>query len=462
MADLYVDVMRGDTPRQQMMAPQLTPTLWVDAATGDDSRSKATVAASGGSLPWATIGRAAWGSTSRSSPNASEAAAAGDVVAVAAGTYDYSGSLSAEPDNRFAVLYNPANEGTSGSPITFVASGTVTLTAAALDAPIIGANGRDYITWRGFTINNIDVLHTPDTGPVVFTGCTGGVVRNCTITGYTVNYIDNYPGVRIENADHITVAYNTISNYRRVSDNHNGCAVQLYGAADCTIERNYLYNCGGGVFFKDTSMTNTQQGNVVRFNHIDTCNEAVVFSEVTPGSTEGRHDIYQNLITNCGMGFSLIGAVDSVIAHNTVILTATGVGVFINGLSNKTGVRIWNNIFSGGARSIEVNGVGMEPATDVSFEHNCYFGATNFFRNDGGNQSFAAFNATHTDQHAASPTAINSDPLFVGGSDYRLQAGSPARNLGVDLLDRDSDGSTTDAVHAGCYLTGSEVVGVGG
>lgn len=65
-------------------------------------------------------------------------------------------------------------------------------------------------------------------------------------------------------------------------------------------------------------------------------------------------------------------------------------------------------------------------------------------------------------QDSASPEAITSDPLFTnaGAGDYKLQAGSPARDLGVDILDLQG-GGTSASIHAGCYVTGSEVIGTG-
>ena len=62
-------------------------TLYVNGATGNDST---TYSNNDSANPWATIGRAAWGSTDRSDPNSEEAAAAGDTVLVAAGTYNAS------------------------------------------------------------------------------------------------------------------------------------------------------------------------------------------------------------------------------------------------------------------------------------------------------------------------------------------------------------------------------------
>jgi len=54
------------------------------------------------------------------------------------------------------------------------------------------------------------------------------------------------------------------------------------------------------------------------------------------------------------------------------------------------------------------------------------------------------------------------DVLYVdeANGDFRLQAGSPAENLAVDILDLDGDGSTTDFVPAGAFVTGDETVGL--
>lgn len=64
-------------------------------------------------------------------------------------------------------------------------------------------------------------------------------------------------------------------------------------------------------------------------------------------------------------------------------------------------------------------------------------------------------------QDNASPASITSDPLFVdaGAGNYRLQAGSPARDLGVDILDLQG-GGTSASIHAGCYVTGTETIGI--
>src|SRR5262245_57259652 len=94
--------------------------LYVNGTTGNDSTS---YAANSAASPWRTIGRAAWGSTSRTAPVTAEAARAGDTVNVAAGTYVTTGT-----GERYGIAYNPVNSGTSTSPIVFAATGVVTLT----------------------------------------------------------------------------------------------------------------------------------------------------------------------------------------------------------------------------------------------------------------------------------------------------------------------------------------------
>ena len=59
-------------------------TLYVNSATGNDATTYANNSAS---TPWRTIGRAAWGSTNYASPNAAQAAQAGDTVLIEAGIY---------------------------------------------------------------------------------------------------------------------------------------------------------------------------------------------------------------------------------------------------------------------------------------------------------------------------------------------------------------------------------------
>lgn len=54
------------------------------------------------------------------------------------------------------------------------------------------------------------------------------------------------------------------------------------------------------------------------------------------------------------------------------------------------------------------------------------------------------------------------NPLFVDplNGNFRLQSSSPALTLGRDILDLNSNGSTTDVIPAGAYITGTETIGL--
>ena len=219
-------------------------TLYVDGTTGNDT---ITYNSNSSSTPWRTIGRAAWGSTNRNAPNTTEAAQAGDTVIVASGTYSTVGT-----DDRFGVAYLPANSGTSGNPITFQAQGTVVLTLSSSRGPVIGANARNYITWKGFTINEANAPTHADTGSVVFLSSTGSSAENLILNGNgDPGYGDNHPGIRIEHSVNIALRNNIIQNYRTsVVNQVNGAGIQVYNSKGLTIEHNEIYNCGSGIFLK--------------------------------------------------------------------------------------------------------------------------------------------------------------------------------------------------------------------
>jgi hypothetical protein len=101
-----------------------------------------------------------------------------------------------------------------------------------------------------------------------------------------------------------------------------------------------------------------------------------------------------------------------------------------------------------------------------------YYGYTGWFYSGEANKSFSDYLTAYTDQDQASPASITSDPLFANpsGGNYRLCTGSgtphascagasPAIGHGRDINDLDNDSSTTDAINAGAYITGSEVIG---
>jgi hypothetical protein len=470
----------------------------VNASTGSDSTTYANN--NGTTQCWETIGRAVWGSTTRSSPVSGQAAQAGDVILVAGGTYTYSGQCSLGGSCRWDVVYNPVNEGGSSTPITIVCTGTCVVGAQAANSPVIGANDRDYIKWYAsvadghawqITVDGLcggenpdeecedttseeatQVNTHPDTGPVVCFGATGCFIEGFEINGGPqLNYTDNFNGVRCENAPNTTVRNSAITSFRNLNDTGNGTAVTLYGCPNALIEHNEFSDAGAGVAFKDTEYTLAQSGIVVRYNRVTDVNYC--FASSTTG--EDRNDVYQNLCKNAHIGiFNTGGGWQNHRYVNNTFVNMSGADGYGNMLYPSglgSGGKVWNNIYYTGQKVIYIDGT-MPADTVVDLEHNVYYGNSSSFYTGETNRNFADYLSTYSDQDQASPASITSDPLFAnpGSGDYRLCTGSgtphvscsgasPAIGHGRDINDLDNDSSTTDAINAGAYITGSEIIG---
>jgi hypothetical protein len=462
--------------------PAAEATLWVNAATGDDDLTLAQVRAGGGTLAWETIGRAAWGSQSRSSPNTLECAQPGDVVSIAAGTYSFSGTI----DDRLFCVYNPAISGTSSDPIRFVANGLVTLTAPSARAPVLGAADVSYIEWYAdVTEGHAWIIHAcpetptgtdctgalvrcrPDTGPVVFLSSTGSVLEGARITATRDSPLgqENWPAVRLESSTSCIVRNNEMRDFivsGNTYDGHAAC-VNMYGCHDCLIEHNYGDHIGCGVSLKDSSI-GFSSGNIIRFNLFERVGQAFAVSHVVETTTDEGSDFYQNIVNGYRNGIGGSGSNSDRFYNNTFyngnldvsgsftfeVRAAANPGVVDDGAFN---VKVFNNIVHTTIFGLFVNGASMPATTAIHFNRNCYFTFTdNFYFGNDGELSYDNYRLTHSTQDTDS---LNSDPLFVNaaGGDFTLQGGSPAINLG-----RHPD--TSAIVNAGAYITGDEVIGV--
>lgn len=434
--------------------------LYVDSARGNDST---TYASNDAANPWQTIGRAAWGSVNPAAADATQAARAGDTVLVAAGTYTTTSvSTSCASGGRYAVALNPVNSGTSGNPITFRASGTVTvLLGASYAGPTIGSNSRNYIIWDGFTINEARASGTScaDTGPVVIHASIGSQIINSSITGTYRAWGDNYNGVRLDYATNPVVRNNTITAI--TCDFRTNCAgVMLYDTQGAIIEHNDISNCATGVYVKGDHGEDAypQQNTIVRFNRL----HDITSHGVGLGAANGTN-VYQNIIKGVSIGvrFYNFGAPQSsniTIQNNTFIATdVSQAGISYAGTSNISNARIFNNIFY--SQYGETVNFGTAGLGSNSYEHNLYYGYRAWGSVAGTQRSFEAWRGTFL-QDSTAPTGSTSNPSFVNEIDYRLSSVSPAASLGVDILDLNRNGITNDVIPAGAYVTGSEVIGL--
>lgn len=439
-------------------------TLFVDGSSGNDSVSYDD---NSEARPWRTIGRAAWGSTNRSSANTSQAARAGDVVRVAAGTYVTTGT-----GNRWGVAYQPVNQGSAGNHITFEGVGAVVLTYSGGAGPMIGSNGRDYIRWKNFIINEANAPYSPDSGPVIVWGSRYVILENLTLVGRNNGPVrgDNYNGVRLEFASHIEIRNCVISGFGRGADNTNHTGITTYYSGNLLIENNEIANSGTGIYLKanfDNGSSASMLGRVtVRYNHIHG-NIRGVSMHRNPTSADAPTLFYQNVVQNnteAGFWFKSFdhGNTDPThgkVFNNTFVNNGKAVWSY-NPLKVGSGHLVQNNIIVGGqiamVYSDDERTVSYRPDI-ILFVRNMVSGVGSYGRLHGTNRNLSQWRSA-TGQDTES---IESNPMFVNasGSDFRLQAGSPARALGRAVYN--VGGANGATIPAGAYITGSELIGPG-
>lgn len=439
-------------------------TLFVNAATGNDATS---YAANSESSPWRSIGRAAWGSTNRSAPNANEGARAGDVVIIAAGTYTTVGNQTGGGFGRQDVAYNPVNNGTASNPIRFECDGLCVLTYSAGAGPMIGAMDRNYIEWSGFSLTEATAPTRQDTGPVTFFRAVGGSLENSVLTGvanWTSRNGDNYTGVRLEDASGVRIANNRIRDFGGLTGDRNHAGVESYRSYPILIENNEITNCGSGIYLKGTASNSNIQSVIVRFN-VFRLNRWALHVLQLPMTAAQPALFYQNVFDGNREAGLWINAFDNNqydakyvrFFNNTLVNNPAGMASY-NWQAFPTNANfLWaNNIVAGSGVRVRMDNTNdaqnLSPTTHA-LDRNVY--ASESFQTGGSSRSLSYLRGFGQEANS-----LVANPGFVGATDYRLSPSSPARTVGRALYG--IGGATGSVVPAGAYITGNEIIGPGG
>lgn len=415
-------------------------TLYVDQRTGNDSR---TYAENSELAPWATLGRAAWGSADRDIPVSSEAAQAGDTVIVNAGTYSAPGT-----GTRFIPAFNPVNSGTAGNYITFQTRGSVYLRLSSSNGSVIGAYYKNYIIWDGFIVDEANAPPHSDTGPLTTLFSNHITFRNNEVRGITVSYIDNHNAIRLEESNNILVENNKLHGIRRPDTSHNAAAIMLYAANDVVIENNEIYDSNAGIFPKGLDNNNVIIRNNLLYNNI----KGIRTSYSVIGS------VYQNVIRNCSAGGVGIQIAENtrnyVFANNTIENCDSG--LFIGVVTGWANNSFRNNLITNTRTAINAGEVASIPGLTLS--QNNFYTNTRLFTLNASVLSLSQWRAL-TGQDL---TSTNYDPQYVNLAvgNLRLSTSSLIRNAGTDIFDLNANGSTSDLVNIGAYVTGNERIGL--
>lgn len=436
-------------------------TIYVDGSRGDDT---VTYANNGADRPWRSLGRALWGSSTRTAPVAAEAARPGDVVIVAAGVYE----TTASTGRRYDPIYNPVNSGTAEHPITIRAEspGSVSLrsTQSSDSQPIIGSYGRSNLVWDGFLVDERYVPTRADTGPVVVWDSTNVTLQNLTIRGYNRGWSDNHNGIRIEQADNIVIRNNLISGYTEDQQGQGmkASAVTMYHTQRAVVENNEIFDANAGVYVKGV----VSGPITIRKNVIHGTTVGIYFGGVGTATASNGARAYSNVIYDASLagvgfiGYDSVSPSNVVVANNTIVMndqTSDGGAIlFRPGFDGYRNIRVQNNVLGRSRNAITAWENRLE---QIASSYNAFYQNTN-----AANVAYTAYQLPAWQSQFGRDTVGSTQVTNPGfqnesGNDFRLAAGSPLLGAGSDILDLNGNGSTSDRINIGAYAIGDEVIG---
>ncbi len=458
--------------------------------------------------PWCTLLRAVRGQVDndRNSPDDPDnAARGGDTVYVTSGTYDYDGA--AWSGSGFLdALYLPVNGGSPGNWIRFVAERPVVLTSSAtIQAAAFGAT-TEYVEWNGFTVTETATWFRESF--VIVTVDNVRLYNNVISSVREGDPGNNHVGIIVHGprgvdclggVGNIHIRNNEIFGFGCTSPDAN-CAngMTLYCAgydSQVLIENNYIHsNEGYGIYAKEYYIDPVvDPSTIIRYNLF----QQNGFAGIRVQSWMNWH-VYQNVITGAGLGIGtgiqLVGqasdAGGSSKPRNIRFVNNTFDGMDFSSLyydadcTAFAGNVVRNNIFlnslDGIATEDDLTGcedVATMGVDNVDHDDNVYEITGAWWPRP--NISWATWQAPEPGGYGQdNSSSITTDCRVVNpaAGDYRLCTGPGAPEAscvgespclvggpddGIDVLDLNNNGQTTDPVTIGAYITGDEVIGIG-
>jgi len=382
-----------------------------------------------------------------------ENAIAGDIVYFRDGTYDPAANpiqswANTSNSNKWEKLpWNPSNSGTANAPITFKAyPGETPVFLDNIYSGTLGAVGRDYIIWDGFSGTIVD-----SAGQVIvfafFYNTNNCVIRNSNFTGILKGTHHNSSLISLLNNSNILIESNQLHgmnmNPAGSEEANNSTAILSYNSRNMIIRNNDIWDNYFGIFDKDIEQNNSYYRNHIwGGNSTSTaCRVGIQIheQEIYFGASSNSQ-AYQNLIRDCRVGAQIMDNTSlrnngTKIFNNTIVNTYSSdeTGIFIN--TESFDAEVYNNIIDGYSIPMRY----FTPlATRVALsDYNI------FFNNSGMNWwvSFSSSYSSLSNWQSASNFDIHSlqsNPDYVGSAgssnpfDYQLRSDSPAVGSGIN------------------------------
>jgi hypothetical protein len=300
------------------------------------------------------------------------------------------------------------------------------------------------------------------------------IIKNCEFAGQQMNDFPhgNYDLIRIEDSSYITVQNCLLYGVAEYQDGH-GSAIKDYSSHHVTIEKCTIYDCDVAFERKGSNEYCTFRYNYIYNIGVYGANKQVITLVQGSGANEGDHylDVYQNVYYADYADATSFFKMDNEAAINT-----DGIQFWNNTIHSQqwgyinaqkaADFEAWNNIVVGvdSARYIVET---QDNVTYAYMDYNLYYPFTKMDAGSTNYSTWAGWTSSGELTGGGNPDVNSiegSDPQFVspgagGPENYKLQAGSPAENAGIDRQDYDDDGNTTESINMGAYITGSEQIG---
>ena len=335
---------------------------------------------------------------------------------------------------------------------------------------------KDFITIDGIDISQVIRWGIDGHGTATDTNDSDNItIKNCEISYCGVGDGSNDPvGIFVGHfADNWLVDSNIIhdvfTTYPQISGYGGGIYIGAshahptdYPSTNSTYSNNTVYNVNGGIILKYKSV-----GNVIEHNTIHDMIGADPFGIMIVGSTVAGNIVRYNNIYNVGAGGDGIRTFNYGNIYYNIIRECANAAILV--ISNSAATEdlmdsgdnntIYNNtLYSGttGVIGLSFSQTAVLTCSSNAIKNNILSGfyrhvwwvfddtfagsnvfANNDYHNGSGTGQFyvGAGNKTFADwvTYSGEANSIQTDPLFISTSDFRLRGNSPAKNAGTDV-----------------------------
>ncbi len=381
--------------------------------------------------------------------------------------------------------------GTSGNPTIFVGKYNPNVeantalwtymsnnvTSGNNGCPTFGSVSRNYVQWRNLVLD--ESIARPrigdgnGSGPILFSDADNCMARNIRVLcQYIDNSGDNLSGIQLRETETMLIQNVYVQNRRPSASTQavNCAAITHFSTKNTTVINCYFLNCSTGNYHKEDNSGTGLGGVITQYCIFDQIENAIRVHDANSPAMSGfgnpMNQVLQNLFLACtnGLEYRFGGFTTSPsyfqVYNNTAINCEQFIYINTQQSSGLNNCLTRNNLIDGGTNVFYLDDSNTAAqgyvANGYVANYNSQRGCTRYGRTSSGNQTTASgwntatnMGANSTDIGGASSAIFVNNTGLVTGNYRLVPSTSPALTL-----------SNTGGP-IGCYITGSETIGLG-